>query len=80
MPQFFDFMARAAAEGIGPMAKLIVGDQISDLGESRDSFPQDKLAELIDRVSGEIFNETMRARFKDTMAQAVSALQSMRTL
>jgi type II secretory pathway predicted ATPase ExeA len=80
MPQFFDFMARAAAEGIGPMAKLIVGDQISDLGESRDSFPQEKLAELIERVSGEIFNETMRARFKDTMAQAVSALQSMRTL
>jgi type II secretory pathway predicted ATPase ExeA len=78
-PQFFNFMARAAAEGIGPMAKLIVSDQISDLGESRDSFPQKKLAELIERVSREIFNETMRSRFQDTMAQAVSALQLMRT-
>jgi MSHA biogenesis protein MshM len=76
--QFFDFMARAAAEGIGPMAKLIIGDQISELGESRDSFPQKKLAELIERVSREIFNETMRARFLDKMAQAVSALQTMR--
>lgn len=78
--QFFDFMARAAAEGIGPMAKVIIGDQISELGESRDSFPQKKLAELIERVSREIFNETMRARFLDKMEQAVSALQTMRTL
>jgi type II secretory pathway predicted ATPase ExeA len=76
--QFFDFMARAATEGIGPMAKLIVDDQIVDLGESRDSFPQNKLAELIERVSREIFNDTMRARFLDKMAQAVSALQTMR--
>jgi type II secretory pathway predicted ATPase ExeA len=77
--QFFDFMARAATEGIGPMAKLIIDDQIADLGEPRDSFPQKKLAELIERVSREIFNDTMRARFLDKMAQAVSALQTMRT-
>ena len=76
--QFFDFMARAATEGIGPMAKLIIDDHIADLGESRDSFPQKKLAELIERVSREIFNDTMRARFLDKMEQAVSALQTIR--
>jgi len=76
--QFFDFMARAAAEGIGPMAKLIIDDQIADLGESRDSFPQKKLGDLIERVSREIFNDTMRALFLDKMAQAVSALRSIR--
>jgi type II secretory pathway predicted ATPase ExeA len=76
--QFFDFMARAATEGIGPMAKLIINDQIADLGESRDSFPQKKLAEVIERVSREIFNDTMRARFLDKMEQAVSALQTIR--
>jgi MSHA biogenesis protein MshM len=76
--QFFDFMARAATEGIGPMAKLIINDQIADLSESRDSFPQKRLAELIERVSCEIFNDTMRARFLDKMAQAVSALQTIR--
>jgi hypothetical protein len=76
--QFFDFMARAATEGIGPMAKLIIDDQIADLGQSRDSFPQKKLAELIERVSREIFNDSMRARFLDKMAQALSALQTIR--
>ena len=78
--QFFDFMARAAAEGIGPMAKLIINDQIADLGESRDSFPQKKLGDLIERVSREIFNDTMRALFLDKMAQAVSALRTIRAL
>jgi type II secretory pathway predicted ATPase ExeA len=77
--QFFDFMARAATEGIGPMAKLIIDDQIADLGEPRDSFPQKKLTELIERVSREIFNDTMRSRFLDKMAQAVRALQTMQS-
>jgi hypothetical protein len=60
------------------MAKLIIDDQIADLDESRDSFPQKKLDELIERVSREIFNDTMRARFLDKMEQAVSALQTIR--
>jgi general secretion pathway protein A len=77
--QFFDFMARAATEGIGPMAKLIINDQIAELGESRDTFPQKKLAELIERVSLEIFNDNMRARFLDRMEQAISTLQTMRS-
>ena len=60
------------------MAKLIIDDQIADLGESRDSFPQKKLGDLIERVSREIFNDTMRALFLDKMAQAVSALRTIR--
>ncbi|MEX0804404.1 MAG: AAA family ATPase [Candidatus Binatia bacterium] len=72
-PQFFDHMDRAATEAIGPMAKLILGDQISALGESRDAFPQKKLGELIQRVSREIFNETMRTRFQNTMAREINA-------
>ena len=44
------------------MARRIVGDQISALGESTQAFPQAKLAELVLRVSGEILNETMWPR------------------
>ena len=76
-PQFFDHMDRAATEAIGPMAKLILGDQISALGESRDTFPQKKLGELIQRVSREIFNETMRTRFQNTMAREINAPKTM---
>ena len=74
---FFDRMTRAATEAMGPMANRILGDQISALGESRNAFPQAKLAELILRVSGEILNETMRARFQKTMISEIATLKTM---
>jgi type II secretory pathway predicted ATPase ExeA len=75
--QFFDRITHAATEAMGPMANRILGDQISALGESRHEFPQGKLAELILRVSGEILNETMRARFQTKMIREIATLKTM---
>ena len=75
--QFFDRMTRAATEAMGPMAKRILVDQITALGESRHAFPQAKLADLILRVSGEILNETMRSRFQKTMVNEIATLKMM---
>jgi general secretion pathway protein A len=75
--QFFDRMTHLATEAMGPMANRILGDQISSLGESRNAFPQVKLAELIQRVSQEILNDTMRSRFQNTMLREIAALKSM---
>lgn len=75
--QFFDRLTRAATEAMGPMARRIVGDQISALGESTQAFPQAKLAELVLRVSGEILNDTMRSRFQRTMVDEIATLKMM---
>ena len=75
--QFFDRMTRAATEAVGPMAKRILVDQISALGESSHAFPQAKLADLILRVSGEILNETMRSRFQKVMVREIATLKMM---
>jgi hypothetical protein len=75
--QFFDRMTRAATEAMGPMANRIVVDQISALGESRQAFPQGKLAELVLRVSVEILNETMRDSFQKTMVREIATLKTM---
>jgi hypothetical protein len=75
--QFFERLTHAATEAMGPMAKRIVMDQISALGESRQAFPQTKLAQLILRVSGEILNETMRNRFQKTMVDEIATLKMM---
>jgi hypothetical protein len=77
-PQIFDYMTRAATKAMGPMAYLVIRDQISALGESRDAFPQTKLRELIELVSREILNEMMRARFQNTMLQEIDALKTLR--
>jgi hypothetical protein len=74
---FFERMTAVATEAMGPMANRILRDQISALGESRQAFPQAKLAELILRVSGEILNETMRAHFQKTMISEIATLKTM---
>lgn len=76
--QFFDYMTRIATAAMGPMAHLVLRDQISALGESRDAFPQIKLSDLIELVSREILNETMRARFQNMMFQEIDALKTLR--
>ena len=76
--QFFEYMTRIATAAMGPMAHLVLRDQISALGESRDAFPQIKLSDLIEVVSREILNETMRARFQDMMFQEIDALKTLR--
>ena len=75
--QFFDRMTRAATEAMGPMANRIVVDQISALGESRQAFPQGKLAELILLISVEILNESMRDNFQRTMVREIATLKTM---
>jgi general secretion pathway protein A len=77
-PQFFEYMTRIAVAAMGPMAPLVLRDQMSALGESRESFPQPKLKELIELVSREILNETMRFRFQEMMFQEMETLNSAR--
>lgn len=74
-PQFFDDMTRVATHAMGPMAQRVVDDQIAALGETRQTFPQVKLGKLIELVSREILNETMRARFENTMQREMAGLK-----
>jgi hypothetical protein len=60
------------------MAQRVLREQISALGESRDAFPQMKLRELVELVSREILNETMRARFENTIFQEIYAPRTLR--
>jgi general secretion pathway protein A len=76
--QFFEYMTRIAIAAMGPMAPLVLQDQMSALGEPRESFPQPKLKELIELVSREILNETMRFRFQEMMFQELEALNTAR--
>jgi general secretion pathway protein A len=75
--EFLDFMTRAAIQAMGPMAQLVVGDQISALGESRDAFPQVKVGELVELVSREILNDAMRVRFQNEMFRKMAALKNL---
>jgi hypothetical protein len=71
-PALFDRLAAVLTEVIGPMAPLVLRDQIDALGESRDSFPESKLDELIGLVSKEISDAKSRNKFEESIQQEVS--------
>lgn len=74
-PEFFTRMISILTEAIGPMAPLVVQDQISSLNESPETFPEEKLEELVEAISQEIPDEKMRSRFQEMMLQEFPPLE-----
>jgi len=68
---FFDQISRELARAIGPVAPIILDDAITALGEKREAFPRERLADLVERVSEEIRDATKRLRFQQTMLEAI---------
>jgi len=64
---FFEKLSTAYTEVMGPMGPVIIEDEIQLLGEDRNAFPQDKAAELVERVSLEIADGKKRAQFQKEM-------------
>ena len=68
---FLNRMGSALTEAMGPIASLVVRDQIAGLGESYENFPRVRLGELIDLVGQEILNEKMKETFCRTMTEEI---------
>jgi hypothetical protein len=72
---FFDALAAALTEAMGPMAGIVLRDQIKNLGESSESFPLTRLDLLVESLNREILDETMRAQFRQQVFQQIRTLQ-----
>jgi hypothetical protein len=68
---FFDLVEKELAEIIGPVAPVILDEEIKDLGEERNSFPVEKVSLLVEKVSGEIADATQRIAFQKTALGAL---------
>jgi DNA repair exonuclease SbcCD ATPase subunit len=63
-PHFFHYMVQELATIIGPEAPMIVREHVASLGESMDSFPKSRLAELLEILSKEIVDDPLRTSFR----------------
>jgi general secretion pathway protein A len=61
---FFGYMIRQLTDAMGPMADFVLRDRITAIGESMESFPKGRLAQLVEDASGEILSESLKASFK----------------
>jgi general secretion pathway protein A len=73
---FLDALAAALTDAMGPMAKIVIRDQIKTLGESSERFPHAKVDMLLDSVSSEILDEGMRGQFQRQILEQIRALEA----
>jgi DNA-binding Lrp family transcriptional regulator len=68
-PAVLEHVTRQLALAVGPVAVVLVEDEIQDLGYQPDSFPVLRLGELIDRLSDNIRKEDKKQAFLSATAE-----------
>ncbi len=66
-----DELSLILVDAMGPMASIVLKDRVASLGESLDRFPEEKLKGLIELVSNEILDPSMRQDFKNLVQERV---------
>src|SRR5258706_9820768 len=72
---FFASIREALIDAMGPMGHVVLLEQVKALGGTMDRFPRDKMGYLVESVSREIFDESIRERFRKNMAEGISNIQ-----
>lgn len=62
---FFDNFSQELTTIMGPMATLIIDEIVEDMGEDRDTFPRNRVDELIEKVSKEVSDPSQQSDFID---------------
>ncbi len=68
---FFELVEKELAEIIGPVAPVILDEEIKDMGEERSSFPVERVSLLVEKISREIADDTQRIAFQKTTLSAL---------
>jgi type II secretory pathway predicted ATPase ExeA len=69
--RYIDCLISVLTEAVGPMASVILREQIAAMGESVDEFPKVRLAELIEELTGELLTESAKAKCKYAMLDVI---------
>ena len=65
---FFPALQEALIDAMGPMAQIVLSDHVKSMGASYERFPRHKAAGLIEAVGREIFETSVRERFRKHMS------------
>ena len=70
---FFRNLLDELALAIGPIASVLIEDEVQDLGYDVNSFPSYLVSDLVDRLAGEIRREEKKAVFIKNMVNIIRA-------
>ena len=64
---FFDYLNSQLANAIGPIAGVLIEEEIVEMGHSLSQFPRTRVAELVELLAREIQREEKKTLFKKNM-------------
>ena len=64
---FFEQLSHEFTDLIGPMGPVIIDEVVAAMGKTRESFPRSLVADLIERISGDIEDDPKRLHFQQIM-------------
>ena len=68
---FIEYLFAQFSLAVGPIAQVLIEDEVYDLGFDLSRFPAQRVAELIDRLTREIRREEKKALFKRNMINKI---------
>ena len=68
---FFDYLQIQLSRAVGPIAVVLIEEDIKDMGHNMSDFPSSKAAELVDLLAREIQREEKKALFKLNMVNKI---------
>jgi hypothetical protein len=71
---FIEQITTELARAIGPLAALTLEDEIAALDEIQESFPRERIPELIERLGQAIPDDARRLKFQQVMLAAIRKL------
>ena len=71
-PALLNRLSSILTDMMGPLAPLVLQDQIQNLGEFPEAFPETRLDELIGLLSREISDGKLRNKFEELVFQEIS--------
>ena len=73
---FFDFLSAQLSRAMGPIADVVIEDEISEMGEDAKNFPAHRAAELVDLLARQIMREERKVAFQQAMVKKLRELQA----
>lgn len=71
---FFERLSEEFTDLMGPIGPVIIDEEIREIGKSREAFPRDRVAELVERISAAIEDESKKLGFQRIMLDILREL------
>jgi hypothetical protein len=72
---FFNELSSELSKAMGPIADVVIEDEVADMNEDRDRFPAHRAAELVDLLARQVLREERKVAFQQAMVKKLREIQ-----